>query len=109
MRELLTIKSDDIQSRQSLFSFIIKNQPLPTPNIPESFKLLIKKLEGACMKINVQYGDENKFISCHEFIEKQLSRDTAFNASEPARVASQKNDDIIPAAFDLFKKVTGGI
>ncbi|AEG73774.1 DNA-directed RNA polymerase subunit beta [Mycoplasma haemofelis Ohio2] len=75
LRELLTIKSDDIQSRSFIFSSIIKRQPLPTPNIPESFKLLVKKLEGACLKINVQYGDENKFISCSEFIEKQLSRE----------------------------------
>ncbi|GCE63333.1 DNA-directed RNA polymerase subunit beta [Candidatus Mycoplasma haematohominis] len=100
LRELLTIKSDDIQSRQSVFSSIIKKQPLPTPNIPESFKLLIKKLEGACMKINVQYGDENKFISCHEFIEKQLSRDTVTVAPDnssnrglpPTRSATVAND-----------------
>lgn len=71
----MTIKSDDIQSRQTVFSSIIKRQPIPQPNIPESFKLLIKKLEGACLKINVQYGESNEFVSCHEFIEKQLSRD----------------------------------
>lgn len=79
LRELLTIKSDDIQSRQSIFSSIIRGQPIPSPNIPESFKLLVKKLEGACLKINVQYGDENKFISCHEFIEQQLSRESDKN------------------------------
>lgn len=81
LRELLTIKSDDIQSRQFIFSSIIKNQPLPSPNIPESFKLLVKKLEGACLKINVQYGDENKFINCHEFIERQLSRELEKDSS----------------------------
>lgn len=101
----MTIKSDDIQSRQSVFSTIIKNQPLPTPNIPESFKLLIKKLEGACMKINVQYGEENKFISCHEFIEKQLSRDTSFmnnmSESKPSSAPAFKSDTVVVNGWEI--------
>lgn len=113
LRELLTIKSDDIQSRQSVFSSIIKKQPLPTPNIPESFKLLIKKLEGACMKINVQYGDENKFISCHEFIEKQLSRDSGVvstdnssNRGLPTTRSSSVASDFFSSSNRKIKKLT---
>lgn len=78
LQELLTLKSDDIHSRNLIYYSIIKGQKLPTPNIPESFKLLVKQLQGAGLKINIQYGDNSELISCNEFIEKQLNRSSDY-------------------------------
>ncbi|WGH25172.1 MAG: DNA-directed RNA polymerase subunit beta, partial [Candidatus Shikimatogenerans bostrichidophilus] len=54
LRELLTIKSDDIEGRIKTYESIIKGLPLPTPNIPESFKVLIKELKGLCLNISLK-------------------------------------------------------
>ncbi|WXB47332.1 MAG: DNA-directed RNA polymerase subunit beta [Candidatus Shikimatogenerans sp. Tmey] len=46
LRELLTIKSDDIEGRFNTYKSIIKDKDLPTPNVPESFNVLVKELNG---------------------------------------------------------------
>ncbi|MDH3003851.1 MAG: DNA-directed RNA polymerase subunit beta, partial [Candidatus Shikimatogenerans sp. JK-2022] len=53
LRELLTIKSDDIKGRIKTYESIIKGNNLPTPNIPESFNVLINELKGLCLKIDL--------------------------------------------------------
>ncbi|XBT18285.1 MAG: DNA-directed RNA polymerase subunit beta [Candidatus Shikimatogenerans sp. Tduv] len=47
LRELLTIKSDDLKGRDETYNSIINNKILlPESNIPESFNVLIKELNG---------------------------------------------------------------
>ncbi|MFH1561737.1 MAG: DNA-directed RNA polymerase subunit beta, partial [Patescibacteria group bacterium] len=46
LQEMLTVKSDDIIGRTATFQAIIKNQPIPDPKIPESFRVLVKELNG---------------------------------------------------------------
>lgn len=63
------MKSDDLYARNAMYSAIIKNKKLPQPGLPESFKILIKKLEGLCFKINVSYGGSQELINSNSFIE----------------------------------------
>jgi DNA-directed RNA polymerase subunit beta len=51
LRELLTIKSDDIQGRAKTYESIVKGKNLPTPSIPESFNVLIHELRGLALDI----------------------------------------------------------
>ncbi len=51
LRELLTIKSDDIQGRSKAYEAIVKGNNLPLPNIPESFNVLIHELRGLALDI----------------------------------------------------------
>ncbi|XBT18607.1 MAG: DNA-directed RNA polymerase subunit beta [Candidatus Shikimatogenerans sp. Tcar] len=51
LRELLTLKSDDIEGRFNTYKSIIKNKNLPNPNVPESFNVLIKELNGLNLDI----------------------------------------------------------
>lgn len=44
LQELLTVKSDDIIGRAKTYESIVKGENLPTPNIPESFNVLIHEL-----------------------------------------------------------------
>ncbi|XBA51013.1 DNA-directed RNA polymerase beta subunit [[Mycoplasma] cavipharyngis] len=68
LRELLTVKSDDVQARNAVYSAIIKGKKLPQPLIPESFKLLIKKLEGLCFRINLKYGSDQPLVNSYDFL-----------------------------------------
>ena len=52
LQEMLTIKSDDIEGRTRAFQAIIKGQPIPEPDIPESFKVLTKELAGLVIDIS---------------------------------------------------------
>ena len=60
LQEILTVKSDDITGRTKTFEAIIKGQNIPTPGIPESFKVLVKELQALCLDIKVldENGDE---------------------------------------------------
>ena len=60
LQEILTVKSDDITGRTKTYEAIIKGQNIPTPGIPESFKVLVKELQALCLDIKVldENGDE---------------------------------------------------
>ncbi|MDH3004398.1 MAG: DNA-directed RNA polymerase subunit beta [Candidatus Shikimatogenerans sp. JK-2022] len=54
LKELLTIKSDDIKGRIKTYESIINNNNIPEHNIPESFKVLINELKGLCLNITIK-------------------------------------------------------
>jgi len=51
LQELLTVKSDDIQGRTKTYESIVKGDPLPEPNIPESFNVLVHELRGLALDV----------------------------------------------------------
>ncbi len=51
LQEMLTIKSDDVAGRAKAFEAIIKGVDIPTPKVPESFKVLIRELQSLSMNI----------------------------------------------------------
>jgi DNA-directed RNA polymerase subunit beta len=57
LQEILTVKSDDITGRTRTYEAIVKGQNIPTPGIPESFKVLVKELQALCLDVRVL--DEN--------------------------------------------------
>jgi DNA-directed RNA polymerase subunit beta len=46
LKELLTIKSDDMQGRNETLNAIVKGQPIPNSGVPESFKVLLQELRS---------------------------------------------------------------
>ena len=46
LKELLTIKSDDMQGRNETLNAIVKDKQIPTSGIPESFKVLLQELRS---------------------------------------------------------------
>ena len=60
LQEILTVKSDDINGRRRAYEAIIKGQNIPTPGVPESFKVLVKELQALCLDVRVldKNGDE---------------------------------------------------
>ena len=53
LREILTIKSDDIQGRSQAFDSIVKGEHLKQPNIPASFNVLLKTLRGLALNVEL--------------------------------------------------------
>lgn len=51
LSEMLTIKSDDIKGRYVTFQSIIKGLKIPESHISESFKLLVRQLNGLCLAV----------------------------------------------------------
>ena len=59
LQEILTVKSDDINGRRRAYEAIIKGQNIPTPGIPESFKVLVKELQSLALDVRVQDRNGN--------------------------------------------------
>jgi len=53
LREMLTVKSDDVIGRNKTYEAIVKGQNLPEPGIPESFNVLIRELQGLGLEIRI--------------------------------------------------------
>lgn len=57
LREILTVKSDDVVGRVKTYEAIVKGQKLPEPGLPESFRVLKKELQA--LALDIQMLDEN--------------------------------------------------
>jgi DNA-directed RNA polymerase subunit beta len=53
LREILTVKSDDVVGRAKTYEAIVKGEPMPEPGIPESFNVLLHELRGLGLNITL--------------------------------------------------------
>ena len=53
LQEILTVKSDDVTGRVKTYEAIVKGQNIPTPGVPEAFKVLVKELQALALDIKV--------------------------------------------------------
>ncbi len=53
LQEILTVKSDDVTGRTKTYEAIVKGQNIPTPGVPESFRVLVRELQALCLDIQV--------------------------------------------------------
>jgi len=54
LREMLTIKSDDIMGRSQTFDSIIKNELIRSPNSPASFNVMLNYLRGLALDVDLK-------------------------------------------------------
>ena len=59
LREMLTIKSDDIMGRSQTFDAIIKGQIIGEPNVPASFNVLLSYLRGLALDVDLKKSKNN--------------------------------------------------
>ena len=57
LREMLTIKSDDIVGRSATFDAIVKGEKIREPNIPASFNVLLSELKGLALDVQLEKLD----------------------------------------------------
>ena len=54
LREILTVKSDDVIGRAKTYEAIVKGEPMPEPGLPESFNVLMHELKGLGLDIRLE-------------------------------------------------------
>ena len=54
LQEILTIKSDDTSGRVKSYEAIVKGESIPAPEVPESFKVLIKEMRSLCLNVELE-------------------------------------------------------
>jgi DNA-directed RNA polymerase subunit beta len=53
LQEILTVKSDDVMGRAKVYEAIVKGDNLPESNIPESFNVLVRELQGLGLEVKI--------------------------------------------------------
>ncbi|MBR0481075.1 MAG: hypothetical protein IJJ48_01240, partial [Firmicutes bacterium] len=98
-QEILTVKSDDVIGRVKTYEAIVKDENIPEPGIPESFKVLIKEMQSLALDVRVL--DENdQEIELKDTSE--LDGATSFNAIEfEDRRGNFFDDDFASAGFGM--------
>ena len=54
LREILTVKSDDVVGRAKTYEAIVKGEAMPEPGLPESFNVLMHELKGLGLDIRLE-------------------------------------------------------
>ncbi|MEO0896035.1 MAG: DNA-directed RNA polymerase subunit beta [Bacteroidota bacterium] len=54
LREMLTVKSDDVIGRAKVYESIVKGDVLPRPGVPESFNVLMHELRGLALEVTLE-------------------------------------------------------
>ena len=100
LQEILTVKSDDVTGRVRTYEAIVKGHNVPTPGVPESFKVLVKELQSLCLDIQVLDEDGNQI----ELKEDEDALDT-FNLARMDAEDERQNryaddNELADAGFD---------
>ena len=91
LQEILTVKSDDVVGRVKAYEAIVKGENIPTPGVPESFKVLIKELQSLCLDVKV-LGEGNEEI---QLLESDDDINVDFNISGD-EIHMDRDEDELP-------------
>ncbi len=97
LQEILTVKSDDVMGRTKTYEAIVKGQNIPTPGVPESFRVLVKELQSLCLDVRVldKNGEEIELARIGE------EEDAQFAASGAEEVGENiVTEDIFRSAYE---------
>ena len=94
LQEILTVKSDDVNGRTKTFEAIVKGQNIPTPGIPESFKVLVKELQALEMDVRVQdpNGEEVELSTLAEVELDHADRVSYFTEEEIGKSVAEQSE-----------------
>ena len=81
LQEMLTVKSDDIIGRNKVFKAIVDGEPIPSPSLPESFRVLTRELRSLGIYVEL------------------INRDTGQNEVNKSLVDNDKDDYITKFGF----------
>ncbi len=76
LRELLTVKSDDMNGRGKVYESIVKGEPFESGGIPESFNVLVQELRGLALDITI-FDGKGKPVPLTERDEELITREGA--------------------------------
>ena len=70
LREMLTIKSDDMVGRNKVYKAIVDGEDIPAPGIPEAFRVLIKELQGLGISIKLIDNETGEDVANMSLVEE---------------------------------------
>ena len=79
LQEMLTVKSDDIKQREKTYLAIVKGENIPKPGIPESFRVLVKELQGLGLNLEM-YKENNEEVVLKE--DEELEKDNTIKSRD---------------------------
>ena len=103
LQEILTVKSDDVTGRVKTYEAIVKGSNIPTPGVPESFKVLVKELQALCLDIRVLDEKGNEIELKDEDDEDELM----YAGPETELVGS--NEEVLDSGFVIDEDSPEGI
>lgn len=60
LQEMLTVKSDDVEGREKTYQAIVKGLTIPEPGMPETFKVLVKEMQGLGLDVKIMTADRQE-------------------------------------------------
>ncbi len=96
LKEILTVKSDDIEGRSKTYDAIIRGKNIPEPGIPESFNVLVNELKALALDVRT-YTDDKEYVA-----EDRQSFDTYSEMDETTRASLDGEDAESPS--DIFSE-----
>ena len=80
LQEILTVKSDDTSGRVKSYEAIVKGENTPAPEVPESFKVLVKEMKSLCLNVELEGHDHQTIDVTHDPDLDDVKRDNADSA-----------------------------
>ena len=104
LQEMLTVKSDDIKQREKTYLSIVKGQNIPKPGIPESFRVLVKELQGLGLNLEMyKENDEEVVLKEDEDLEKDntiKSRNEIVHKHHDGEIEEDDDEDTAEESFE---------
>ena len=97
LQEILTVKSDDIYGRDKTYQSIVCGKNIGQPGIPESFKVLMKELQGLALDVKVLTEDSEELSL--KYLEEDNDTDTPRFKGESIELDVPSDDEI--EGFDV--------
>jgi len=91
LKEILTVKSDDIEGRSKTYDAIIRGKNIPEPGIPESFNVLVNELKALALDVRT-YTEDKEYI-----VEERQSYDNYSEMDESTRAIVDGDDAVAPS------------
>ena len=93
LQEMITTKSDDVVGRVKVYEALVKGTDIPTPGVPESFRVLIKEFQALGLDITVLNPDGN-FVELKDLEESE--KDSYLTTDEMEKSIDSSNEPELP-------------
>ena len=107
LQEILTVKSDDTAGRVKSYEAIVKGENIPAPEVPESFKVLVKEMKSLCLNIELEGHDLPSENGEEELdVDQALYEALAADAKKTEDETASAIDDIAAELGELMSDVS---
>ena len=110
LREIQTIKSDDVVGRVKAYEAIVKGENIPEPGLPEAFKVLIKELQALALDVTVNTDDGEHLDVLDIDLAQEAYDNGEFDQKKPHEhheAEEAEDQDEEEAAQSLFDDLSG--